>query len=68
MQLTSPPPEESYQQYHQLKGHVTLHLITAEGVVEEHSLNTYVRQKMLYALNVTGRAIIVSSVSLPQLQ
>ena len=33
MQLDSPLPEESYQQYHQLKGHLTLHLVTAKGVV-----------------------------------
>ena len=68
MQLASPPPEESYQQYHQLIGHLTLHLVTAEGVVGEHILNTYVQQKMLCALNVTVGAIIVYIVSLPQLQ
>ena len=41
---------------------------TAEGVVGEHIFDTYVWQKMLCALNVTGEAIIVHSVSLPQLQ
>ena len=54
MQLDSPLPEESIQQYHQLKGHLTLHLVTAEGVVGEHILDTHVWQKMLCALNVTG--------------
>ena len=47
MQLDSPLPEESYQQYHQPKGHLTLHAITATGVVGEHILNTYTWQKML---------------------
>ena len=68
MQSDSPLPEENYQQYHQLKGHPTLHLITAEGVVGEHILDTHAQQKMLCALNVTGGAITVHSVSLPQLQ
>ena len=68
MQLDSPLLEESYQQYHQLKGHLPLHLVTAEDVVGEHILDTHVWQKMLCALNVTGRAITVHSVSLPQLQ
>ena len=45
MQLDSPLPEESYQQYHQLKGHLTLHAITTKGVVGEHILNTHPQQK-----------------------
>ena len=57
MQLDRPLPEESYQQYHQLKGHLTLHLVTAEGVIGEHILNTHLWQKMLCALNVTGRPL-----------
>ena len=66
--IDSPLPEESYQQYHQLKDHITLHFITAEGVVGEYILDTHVQEKMLCALNVTGGAITVYSVSLLQLQ
>ena len=68
MQLDIPLPEECYQQYQQLKGHLTLHLLTVKGVVGEHILNTHTQQKILCALNVRGGAIIVYSVSLLQLQ
>ena len=68
MQLDSLLSEESYQQYHQLKGHPTCHLITAKGVVGEHVLDTHAQQKMLRALNVTGRGITAYSISLQQLQ
>ena len=52
-QLDSLLSEESYQQYHQLKGHPICHLITAKGMVGEHVLDTHAQQKMLHALNVT---------------
>ena len=63
-QLDSLLSEESYQQYHQLKGHPTRHLIAAKGMVGEHVLNTHAQQKMLHALNATGRAITAYNVSL----
>ena len=50
MQLDSPPLEESYQQYHQLQGLRSRHLVTIVDVVGEHTLDIYAQQKMLCAL------------------
>ena len=68
MQLDSPPLEENYQQYHQLQGLRSRHLVTVVDVVGEHTLDIYAQQKMLCALHAIGEATTVHSASLPQLQ
>ena len=68
MQLDSPPLEESYQQYHQLQGLRSRHIVTVIDVVGEHTLDIYAQQKMLCILNAIGEATTVYSASLPQLQ